>query len=354
MDMDSTSKAAVLKSKFRSRQENDDNTFLADKFSPSSISESSHFILPEDKLTIEYNSRASLHSFRVSSNPLYLLTCYDEFSRNFLSVNVAKNANSNIHLSKLELSNNPGHPVNVNKSLLQYYHPAYSAWYSTFKWIPQDSMHMLNGKINTDVNYLVKINSCKLKNSFEPIFGTICVYMLQNDEFVRVTESFHFDATPEQLRKQFEGVYSPLNPTTVTDQKDTIRSSMSNLAGCSFNVADATGSNKHFNMFNITIPEAFKSRDLYFVTQLSKILTSDADKAVAPYAVNAKPTVPLPPDVVTNFRRLAIFRQPVGLGITKVSSGIGQLDKVGGVQISFSFYAMRSCMSDSAIGQVTI
>lgn len=91
-------------------------------------------------------------------------------------------------------------------------------------------------------------------------------------------------------------------------------------------------------------------RDLFITVQLSKILTTTADAAIAPYKTSPTPH----PDTLKHIalcNRLIQFRQPIGIGIERYRSDNGkQLD--GEAKINMKFFSQRGCISDEGIQQV--
>lgn len=86
--------------------------------------------------------------------------------------------------------------------------------------------------------------------------------------------------------------------------------------------------------------------------QLSKILTTTADAAIAPYKASPTPH----PDTLKHIalcNRLIQFRQPIAIGIERYRSDNGkQLD--GEAKINMKFFSQRGCISDEGIQQVCI
>ena len=93
-------------------------------------------------------------------------------------------------------------------------------------------------------------------------------------------------------------------------------------------------------------------RDLFIVAQLSKILTTTADAACAPYKSSPSPYTDTLKHI-TLCNRLIQFRQPIGIAIERYRSDNGkQLD--GEAKINMKFFSQRGCVSDEGIHQVSI
>ena len=303
------------------------------------ISESTSFLLPEDQVSVDLVHRCpdeEISEYVFKQDPLYLSTCYDEFSRHFPTINISKSSLVSVPLVKYDISSgtivapnllhaaqngNPSHGSAVNSSatsstpvpagvdnILVHYYPALVEWYSTFRKVPVDNAHLLSGKVSSDVNLLIRLRSCTARQKcFEPIFGSAFLCAIVDDELIRITESFSFDATPLPARKQYASVYTEI------EHDDAPLPSTPDYAGTSVNVYDASGAQIHIHMLNATVPEEFSFRDVFLVAQLSKVLTSDADRAIAPYF----PRAAAPPDLAKHREacdRLARFRQPLALG----------------------------------------
>jgi hypothetical protein len=306
-----------------------------DKFNPEIENEMSDYLLPEDQVDLESEIRLGTEdvTFEFKAGPPYLSSCYDEFSRRFITVNVAKTSSSSIPLVKVE-DDKTEHLI----SILQSYHPGYSEWNSTFKRIPQDSRHLLSGKVFSDTNLVIKFKKCQINQKiFEPIFGSACIYSFLNDELLRITETFYFDATPELVRKQYSYAYGPeLNDLEASFQ------------GTSINVGDASGSQMHMNMFNATLPDELRDKDMFIVVQLAKILSTDSDKAVAPYYARA--ALPDLEKHKESCRRLYKYKQPLALGMVRINECL----QGGKTEVKFPLYAQKLCVSEGFISQVII
>lgn len=287
---------------------------VIDKFSAITVSESSNFLLPEDQLSLDVVQRSSdeeIKEYVFQDQPLYLSTCYDEFARNFITANVAKGSSPAVNLIKFGTPQPSGddRDYDFDSSVLVPYYPVLSDWFSTFRKVPDDNAHLLSGKVVTDTNLLIRLVRCHVKQKmFEPIFGTACIYSIIDDEIFRVTETFSFDATPENIRQQYGLVYNDIerdNPVRAINRSG-------DYSGCNVNVGDCSGAQTHLHMFNAVVPEELNFRDLFLVVQLSKILTSDQDKAVQPY-MQRNP----PPEISKHAEacmRLCKFQQPLGIG----------------------------------------
>ena len=129
--------------------------------------ESSCFLIPEDQISIEIREHRNkfnldldkeLRSKKDVQLPFYLFTCYDEFTRNFITVNVGKNLSDSVPLIGYDpdIYNSENTSPTAPKSILQHYNPGFSQWYSTFRKIPYDSQHLMSGSNHSDTNYVIK------------------------------------------------------------------------------------------------------------------------------------------------------------------------------------------------------
>lgn len=320
---------------------------VADKFSPGIANEGKDYLLPEDQVVVEAEMRVANNDVRkleYRQGPLYLSSIYDEFSRHYLTVNIARSAPSTIPLINTDLDY--GNFIDdslASSGILQYYHPGYPEWNSTFKKLPPDSRHLLSGKVFTDTNLVIKLKNVQMgQKAFEPLTGSMCVYVTIGEELHRITESMHFDATPENIRRQYYFAY-----TDVGEVVDSPKSVDVNLAGTSVNVADASGSQSHMCMFNITVPEELRGGDIFLVAQISKILSTDCDKAVAPYYPRAA-AVEFDKHRASCMR-LSKFRQPVAFGIAKINDCF----KNSKSEVKCQMYAQKVCVNDAFVAQVS-
>lgn len=315
--------------------------FNIDKFSPVVEPESVDYLLPEDQLKVENEARActsEISKCEFRSGPSYLSSCYDEFSRRYISVNIAKSSSPVVQPVKFDSDANDEQSPS---SILQQYHPGYSEWASTFRKVPLDLRHLISGKVATDTNLVVRLKKCQINQKiFEPLFGSICLYALIGDELLRISETFYFDATPEAVRKLYPFAYLP----------ESQQEASTDFAGNSINVGDGTGSGLHMNMFCATLPEELRGggKDIFLVMQLSKILSTDADKAVAPYY--ARGGVPDIDKHRESCKRLFKFRQPVALGVVRINECLSG----GKTEVKFPLYAQKLCVSEGFIAQVTM
>jgi hypothetical protein len=317
----------------------------ADHFNPPVTLESNNFILPEDKVEVHIVPRErsfKIIKYALRTGPLYLTTCYEEFSRKLISVHIASESPSELRLSKnINIENDSSNPNN----LLKYYNPGYEFWRSTFKRNPVDPKLFNGDEYNSNFSLLVKIHKCNLKQKvFEPIFGSLCLYTFFNDEFIRITETFYFDATPENIRQLYKKVYL---------HEGQHNSNVTPYFGTSINVADATQLNPHLNMFLLTLPKELKfQQEIYLIVQLNKVLTNDPEKAILPYCKGG--TSIEQQKLKESADRLNKFRQPLGFGIGKVVfDSQGNLSRDGS-NLSFPFYAQKLCFTDVAFAQVIL
>lgn len=315
-------------------------------------------------------------------SPLYISASYDAYSRNYCSVSIGKNLPQSVALVKFGSESNPPFPgadkisntdmleeyfspqdsgltdapsesaitpaETADRNILQPYCPALSEWYSTFRSVPDDTAHLLSGRVYTDSNILLKFLKLQTKQKpFEPLFGSAAFYVIIDDEIHRITESFHFDAAQESLRRYYGTCYLDSEGTEIHP----VATQNYNFTGQCVNVADASGEKSHLHMCNALIPEELRYRDIFLVVQLSKIMSGDATLAPQPYYPR-QPT----PDFAKHkeaCERLSSYRQPVGIGIVKVNDESGRL--MGAVsmgEFSVPFYAQKVILSDQQIQQV--
>lgn len=332
----------------------------SDKFTPDVSMENNDFLLPEDLITVELVPRSIRGNFIrelvFRPTPPFLSMFYDEYSRHFLTINVGKNLPSQLELIKYGPNNHSQYRANhannnynkiddgycIGSNILNHYCPGYSAWYSSFRTLPEDNRHFLSPEAYTDTNLVVKVNKCLAKRPFEPLFGSIAIYAVVNDELSRISESFYFDATPESVRKQYPLAYGFADVANASQK-------YLSVSGSCINVGDGTGSNNHMNMFNIRISDDMKGRELYVIVQLSKILSIETEKALLPYTKNILPEIP---KHIEACNRLINYRQPVGFGISRLGEKSGKFSTAGNKYINIPLYAQRSCISEAQFHSV--
>jgi hypothetical protein len=305
-------------------------------FSPPMVAEEEGFLLPEDQLSVDFFNRANPPlDFAYTPSPLFLSTAYDEFSRAYCTINVGAELPSVVELVRYgeaapsttaataaivatavsatssaltatactagagsagtagslgtALSEESaaeeeecGGAVSVrgasapppSASLLKHYCPSLTEWYSSHKSSPDDTLHLLSGSVCTDRNVLFKVFRCTTKQSaFEPIFGSLTLYAMVDEELVRLSESAHFDATPQTTRRLYGSCYidSQGNEVGMGLVPDGVPGSPNralDFTGCCVNVADASGERKHLHMFNIPVPQELRDRELFLVVQV--------------------------------------------------------------------------------------
>lgn len=308
--------------------------------------ESDHFQLPENQLSVQVKpSNRELYMADTISNlfrcPLYLVTSFDEFSRDFCIMSIGETLSPTIptieynpefsHAIKFpDLLNDTFEPFFDDEKLmrstqsyfrvkptrvLQHYNPGYNTWNSNFRVTLPELKNLFIEKPVSDTNVLLKISSCAAKNSFEPLFGSLALYLVRNEELIRLSESFHFDITPDPIKEKYAEVYRPdlIPGSDVNPLANAIKTCL------------------------IRVPEDLqRDPDLYIVITVSKVLSGDTEKSVAPYLRGAAPALSKHEE---QCNRLALFRQLVGLGIVKVFDENGCVGIHGKPGLSFKLYA---------------
>lgn len=95
-----------------------------------------------------------------------------------------------------------------------------------------------------------RISHCRLNLVIEPIFAVMALYDVREKK--KVSENFHFDMNPDQIRRMLEP-YSNEKPDSSTMAKACV--------------------------FDVTQP----STDLFLVVKLEKVLQGDINEAAEPY-----------------------------------------------------------------------
>jgi hypothetical protein len=306
---------------------------IIEELAPNLIAEEPTFLLPDNDLAVETIQRPNLvtlpeHVF--ASGPLFLSTCYDEFSRKYIVTSTAKECADALELDKSipDLAEDESSLVTHPQSVLKFYSPNLQCWYSTHRKVPRDLRPILSGEVAADSNILIRINlsEIKVKPCFEPVFVSACLFALVGDELHRLSESFSFDLTPPDIRKQFPFVYNSISKTGEEKRQF----------------------DDNVFMYMAMLPEELKNLPVYLVMQLNKVLSTDAEKAVAPYFPKAQ--IPEIKKHMVSTERLTRYRQPVGIGVVKL-----ERDKMRiGAQINVTIptFCLRTCCNDTGISQI--
>jgi hypothetical protein len=308
--------------------------------------EGDEYYVPENLLQVDIERRDRRIPILDSSSqrPAYLTTCYDEFSRNFVTASIASSSPSFLPVVPYnpegasvlrfpeieDMSNKISDPKlpDSKSRILHHYDPSFVGSPSTFKSIPPDTKHFLGRQPHSDCNLLCKILKVKIPEAFEPLFGSITLFTINSDQSTRLSETFHFDMTPQNIRMKFKDAYKTEDidvsdaPTDIGLKVDPA----TNLKICCFN-----------------LPTELKRGDLYVIIQVYKILTGDPEKALLPYIRSTHDV-----KIDENYKRLSQYRQLVGAGGVRVCED----GKVGGADIRCQLYGVKNALNDLAIGQV--
>jgi hypothetical protein len=181
---------------------------------------------------------------------------------------------------------------------------------------------------------------------FEPLFGNAALYTIINGEFCRASESFHFDATPESIRRQYGTCYFDSEGNKV--QPLSLR--QVDFTGTCTNIANISGEEHgQQHACQITVTKVLLQHELFLVIQLSKFLFGDAEKASAPYYANG-----LARNAEKHFaacNRLGKYLQPLGLGLLRLCDETGRLavSPTSGGELRVQMLCQRWCFSDKRI-----
>lgn len=161
-------------------------------------------------------------------------------------------------------------------------------------------------------------------------------FIKEKDQWAKVSENFHFDMTPQNIRIKFKEAYRVF----MEDQSDPSENKKS--------LRLDPGTNLKQCMFNVS--QELQSQELYFVFQITKVLTGDGEKATLPYRGAYSTHVDTKHEEIC--RRLHYHRQHLGIGVIKVFDDEGRVGMSGGPGLKFVLFAPKTCMNDSTIGQV--
>jgi hypothetical protein len=318
--------------------------------------------------SITYNGSAG--SDETSS--LYTQTSLEEFSRNFHTVSVASSttaldtieyqASNAAHLrfpDVDELDVVEDQPQLFKGGLydqsrfIHNYHPESSPQPSTFHRAPMGNKSLVDNCAFGYTKLLVSIGPKEkiryAKQISEPIFGTACLYCMSkrgDGELMKMTETFRFDVTPPAKRRAYQHVYDHKLDTAVDDHGDILHiNPVFTTSKCLF-----------------SFPTELMGQDIFLVVELSKVLTGDPDKALAPYISPDKRGLfggGAEPDTAVlreACKRLRKFQQPLGISVVKVFNPNGQVyqNVVSPGASVVPHFALKTCMSESSLKQVRI
>ena len=380
------------------------DTSVTTEFLPTTRSESTNFLLPEDQISVEILRKQTdnnIKEFVYQHTPQYISESYDAYSKNYCTINIGKNLSTTVDLVRYNnhnidnnniktkdikennidtpespspyISNNiddnnieeqrtphqitesshqhTTHSLYSNKNILQAYSPSLTTWYSTYRNIPnRENVQLLSGRIATDSNLLLKIMKLQMRQKvYEPLFGSITLYTIIDDEIYRISESFYYDLSTEAMRKYYGTCYIDQEGIDIhpyaTKNYD--------FSGNCINIGDGSSERNHYNMCHITIPEELSYTNLFLIVQINKIMSCDSEKATLPYYARQ-----LSPDMLKNkesCERLNKYRQPIGLGILKLSDDNGKLiGRASSGEVVIPMYCQKTCLSDPQIHMVRI
>lgn len=309
--------------------------------------EGDEFYVPENLLNAEVKTRERriplLNSIS-SARPPYLATCYDELSRNFMTVTVApsdslKPVPYQTDLAKSlifpELDNSADKSADAetrfsksirNSRILHHYDPSFTP---SDKCQSTQYVKYLGRQPYSDINILFKVK-IKVPEAFEPLFGSLVLYLINGDRSVRLTETFHFDMTPNSVRVKFSDAYK------VEDI---------DVHGCSENDLTIDAATAIRNCcFNL--PSEYRHNDVFAVIVVTKVLVGDQERAVANYF---RSSIGDSKNDET-CKRLHMYRQSIGIGAIKI------LDDTNTniTDIKCPIFAVKCPLSDSNIAQVLL
>jgi hypothetical protein len=326
--------------------------------------ESSDFYLPEDQLEVDIVPRGRRLPVLESSSsprPPYLRTCYDEFSREFITFSIAPQATTTIQTipynaefaKSLNFLQDPfsknsslanavptkAISLQMNSRILHHFDPGYYYWPSSFRTIPPDTSHLLDRIPSTDTNLFVKFVQYNVKEHFEPLFGTMAIYTMVNDVCTKISENFNFDMTAQNIRVKFKEAYRIF----MEDQE-----SNDSKKGVAHKVDMAT----QLKAFLFNLPADMRNLDIFLVVQVSKVLSGDFDKAVGPYIRSAYTNYSIDSKLEETCKRLHLYRQQIAIGCTRIFDEQKRVGQPGSPVIKFFLYGIKSCVNDAFIGQV--
>lgn len=289
------------------------------------------------------------------------------------------------------------HPMQM--PLMQHYHPGFDPSALVIKKPPSSTHREIIRDNPFDYHILFKLGPVgsteddssflRCKTFFEPLFATIAIYAVivnskGEEEAVKVTETFHMDPSPKSLRNTYSEVYDypaiaasmaaadAAAHVVATELNALVTSALSD-APASLNLSDISnleqpkssaststaGSVKFDPALDVaaclfSIPPYYDRSSLFLVTQLSKVLTCDAEKAVSMYAKASSSDVR---QTEEQSRRLPQYRQPVAISVFKIFDEKQAVAKTAKMHIRdalvLPFYAQKSSLNDAQLRLVS-
>lgn len=326
--------------------------------------ESEAFQIPTGQVKVRIESRDR----RIPENecitavkPAYLTTCYDELTRNYVTVSVAESLKEEVETVKypfdkdsaiMSLDNFPeldgtgtstSSPLSTKDNdcaaelkripVLQHFSDEDISWHSTLRTTPPNTKHLLNRYPSSDYNVVMRYDCWRAQDSavnseaFEPLFATFAYYHVRDKRATRISETFRVDMTPHSLKERlFESVSTP---STSVDLVTKLLMSV------------------------CALPEQLKKNELFLVVQVHKVLSGDASTALAPYIRSTYGSSGLTAKDLERFneacRRLKNYRQQIGIGAIHLFDDSKKIvPAIKNIQV----YATRSSMNDDHIGEV--
>ena len=277
--------------------------------------------------------------------PSYLSLCFDEFSRDYTISSLVTSSSIQNNLvvyqpddttglvfpEQQSSDDNSGEQLTpaklkeIGTRILNHYDPTYKFVPTTIRPI-QDAKTLAATRTDSS-QLLIKIT--KITDAFEPLFGALTLYSITNDQCTRLSETFHFDMTPQRVRLKLREAYCAEDAGKKDDD-----------AALSVEVDPAT----NLKMCVFDLPKDISRSEIHVVVQVSKVLSGDPEKALMPYLRPGNDT-----KLDENLRRLFMYRQVIGVGAVKVfEEGLVELE-----DLKCPFYAVKAPLSDAVIASVS-
>ena len=212
------------------------------------------------------------------------------------------------------------------KRILCHYHPGYGTLSSTFKHCPSDLPSLLQDQQSSSNHMLLHIVSLSPKPPLpyiEPLFGSISLFCLSSSGSLnRITETFYFDATPDQVRQKYGFMYG--KKPKVSEE----------ALGCVFSLP-------HDILYS-------KSSTFFLVFHVYKVTTGDTDTMLAYYTRSASPRDTL----LESTKRMMHHQSPIAIGLYRLTPDTENMSKKFG-HLTAKMFAVKSpfTMSDLFIVQ---
>jgi hypothetical protein len=317
------------------------------------------FDFPTGQLDYSETARTKRLPRDLEVTPSYLRICYDEFTRDYVTVSVGADHTpagyghyvtvSNLAYPEVDnlKSNFPAASTHLGKKpplppFMQHLDPAFVPPPSTFKVLPPDSMHFLSNIPTNDVNIMMKVDP--RKDCAEPLFASFGLYWVTDSNAVRISELFRCDLCQfddKNRQNKFRGIYFAIDESNrmSTDRHGhTAKISIdpvTMIKACMFNIPTS----------------GIRRQDIYLVCFVHKVLIGE--NHCGPYVRGSYGGMSAnDPRLDDSLKRLKLYRQQLGFGALRLFD-----EKITSVSqeakgVVMHMFATRNSLNDTVVGTV--